>query len=243
MKMKTAIFDLDGTLLNTLGDLCDSVNCAIVPRGFPAVDEELTRQRVGNGVRRLVERCIPEEKRTEAMIDECLDDFRTAYNERMMNRTQPYDGIVDMLKKLHEQGVSIGVMSNKYDLAAKALVRHYFGDLVQLTLGERPGIPRKPDPASTLELMHELGGVPETTLYIGDSSTDMQTACNAGLTAVGVMWGLPQSGGAGGDRCIRARRGACGAAPALRARPAERGCTHAGVHLARLRVLVLPDGE
>ena len=105
MKMKTAIFDLDGTLLNTLGDLCDSVNCAIVPRGFPAVDEELTRQRVGNGVRRLVERCIPEEKRTEAMIDECLDDFRTAYNERMMNRTQPYDGIVDMLKKLHEQGV------------------------------------------------------------------------------------------------------------------------------------------
>ena len=161
MKMKTAIFDLDGTLLNTLGDLCDSVNCAIVPRGFPAVDEELTRQRVGNGVRRLVERCIPEEKRPEAMIDECLDDFRTAYNERMMNRTQPYDGIVDTLKKLHEQGVSIGVMSNKYDLAAKALVRHYFGDLVQLTLGERPGIPRKPDPASTLELMHELGGVPE----------------------------------------------------------------------------------
>ena len=190
MKMKTAIFDLDGTLLNTLGDLCDSVNCAVVPRGFPAVDEELTRQRVGNGVRRLVERCIPEEKRTEAMIDECLDDFRTAYNERMMNRTQPYDGIVDTLKKLHEQGVSIGVMSNKYDLAAKALVRHYFGDLVQLTLGERPGIPRKPDPASTLELMHELGGVPETTLYIGDSSTDMQTACNAGLTAVGVMWGF-----------------------------------------------------
>lgn len=190
MKMKTAIFDLDGTLLNTLGDLCDSVNCAIVPRGFPAVDEELTRQRVGNGVRRLVERCIPEEKRTEAMIDECLDDFRTAYNERMMNRTQPYDGIVDTLKKLHEQGVSIGVMSNKYDHAAKALVRHYFGDLVQLTLGERPGIPRKPDPASTLELMHELGGVPETTLYIGDSSTDMQTACNAGLTAVGVMWGF-----------------------------------------------------
>ena len=104
MKMKTAIFDLDGTLLNTLGDLCDSVNCAIVPRGFPAVDEELTRQRVGNGVRRLVERCIPEEKRTEAMIDECLDDFRTAYNERMMNRTQPYDGIVDTAEKAARAG-------------------------------------------------------------------------------------------------------------------------------------------
>ena len=83
--------DLDGTLLNTLGDLCDSVNCAVMRRGFPAVTEEHTRQRVGNGVRRLIEQCIPENKRTEAMVDICLDEFRTAYNERMMNRTQPYD--------------------------------------------------------------------------------------------------------------------------------------------------------
>ena len=119
MKIKTAIFDLDGTLLNTLGDLCDSVNCAVMRRGFPAVTEEQTRQRVGNGVRRLIEQCIPENKRTEAMVDICLDEFRTAYNERMMNRTQPYDGILPLLKKLRKEGVAVGVLSNKYDVAAK----------------------------------------------------------------------------------------------------------------------------
>ena len=190
MKITTAIFDLDGTLLNTLGDLCDSVNCAMLRHGFPAVTEEQTRQRVGNGVRRLIERCIPENKCTEAMVDICLDEFRTAYNERMMNRTQPYDGILPLLRALKKAGVAVGVLSNKYDVAAKGLIRHYFGDLVQITHGERPGIPRKPDPTSTLALLRELGGNPATTLYIGDSAVDMQTAKNAGLTAVGVTWGF-----------------------------------------------------
>lgn len=190
MKITTAIFDLDGTLLNTLGDLCDSVNCALLRHGFAAVTEEETRVRVGHGVRNLVTRCIPEEKRTEAMIDTCLDDFRTAYGERMMNRTQPYDGILPLLKQLKKAGVSVGVLSNKYDLAAKSLIRHFFGDLVQITYGERPDTPRKPDPTSTLQLLRELGGDPTTTLYIGDSATDMQTAKNAGLSAVGVTWGF-----------------------------------------------------
>ena len=190
MKINTAIFDLDGTLLNTLGDLCDSVNCAVMRRGFPAVTEEQTRQRAGNGVRKLVERCIPENKRTEAMVDACLDDFRTAYNERMMNRTQPYDGILPLLKELKKAGVSVGVLSNKYDLAAKGLIRHYFGDLVQVTCGERPDTPRKPDPTSALQLLRELGGDAATALYIGDSAVDMQTAQNAGLAAVGVTWGF-----------------------------------------------------
>ncbi|MGI6180628.1 MAG: HAD-IA family hydrolase [Agathobaculum sp.] len=190
MKITTAIFDLDGTLLNTLGDLCDSVNCAVMRHGFPAVTEEQTRQYVGNGVRKLVERCIPEGKRSETMLDTCLDDFRTAYNERMMNRTQPYDGILPLLKTLKKAGVSVGVLSNKYDLAAKSLIRHFFGDLCQITIGERPDMPRKPDPTGALQLLRELGGEPASTLYIGDSATDMQTAKNAGLTAVGVTWGF-----------------------------------------------------
>ena len=190
MKIKTAIFDLDGTLLNTLGDLCDSVNCAVMRRGFPAVTEEQTRQRVGNGVRRLIEQCIPENKRTEAMVDICLDEFRTSYNERMMNRTQPYDGILPLLKKLRKEGVAVGVLSNKYDVAAKGLIRHYFGDLVHVTYGERPDVPRKPDRTGTLALLRELDGGPATTLYIGDSAVDMQTAKNAGLTAIGVTWGF-----------------------------------------------------
>ena len=190
MKMTTAIFDLDGTLLNTLGDLCDSVTYAVEKHGFPAVSVEQTRIRIGNGVRKLVERSIPEEERTDEMIDTCLADFRAFYGEHMMNRTHPYEGIVPMLETLKENGVTVGVLSNKYDLAAKALIEHYFGDLVSITYGERPHIPRKPDPTSVLQLLDELGGDKETTLYIGDSATDMQTAVNAGLTAVGVTWGF-----------------------------------------------------
>lgn len=190
MKITTAIFDLDGTLLNTLGDLCDSVTYAVEKHGFPPVSVEQTRIRIGNGVRKLVERSIPEESRTDEMIDICLADFRTFYGEHMMNRTHPYEGIVPMLETLKENGVTVGVLSNKYDSAAKALIEHYFGDLVHITYGERPNIPRKPDPTSVLQLLDELGGDKATTLYIGDSATDMQTAVNAGLTAIGVAWGF-----------------------------------------------------
>lgn len=190
MKMTTAIFDLDGTLLNTLGDLCDSVTYAVEKHGFPPVSMEQTRIRIGNGVRKLVERSIPEESRTDEMIDICLADFRAFYGEHMMNRTHPYEGIVSVLETLKENGVTVGVLSNKYDSAAKALIEHYFGDLVSITYGERPNIPRKPDPTSVLQLLDELGGDKETTLYIGDSATDMQTAVNAGLTAIGVAWGF-----------------------------------------------------
>lgn len=189
MKIKTAIFDLDGTLLDTLGDLADSVNAALQRHGFPPATEEQVRERVGNGVRMLVARCLPQDAE-DALIDACLDDFRTVYDRRMMNRTQPYEGILRVLKTLKKEGVAVGVLSNKYDLAAKGLVRHYFGDLCQITCGEKPDVPRKPDPSSTLQLLRELGGNPATTLYIGDSSTDMQTAKNAGLTAVGVAWGF-----------------------------------------------------
>lgn len=173
MKMTTAIFDLDGTLLNTLGDLCDSVTYAVEKHGFPPVSMEQTRIRIGNGVRKLVERSIPEESRTDEMIDICLADFRAFYGEHMMNRTHPYEGIVSVLETLKENGVTVGVLSNKYDSAAKALIEHYFGDLVSITYGERPNIPRKPDPTSVLQLLDELGGDKETTLYIGDSATDM----------------------------------------------------------------------
>ena len=157
---------------------------------FPPVSMEQTRIRIGNGVRKLVERSIPEESRTDEMIDICLADFRAFYGEHMMNRTHPYEGIVSVLETLKENGVTVGVLSNKYDSAAKALIEHYFGDLVSITYGERPNIPRKPDPTSVLQLLDELGGDKKTTLYIGDSATDMQTAVNAGLTAIGVVWGF-----------------------------------------------------
>ncbi len=189
MKITTVIFDLDGTLLNTLGDLTDSINCAIVRRGFPAVTEEQTREYCGNGIRKLLERSL-NGKCNEALLDTCLDEFRTSYQKRMEIRTRPYEGIVPMLRALKEKGISVGVISNKYDLAAKRLIRHYFGDLVQITYGERPDVPRKPDPTSTLGLLRELGGKPSSALYVGDSEPDMETAKRAGLPAVGVTWGF-----------------------------------------------------
>lgn len=190
MKITTAIFDLDGTLLNTLGDLGDSVNVALAKHGFPTATEEQTRQRVGDGIRMLMTRSLPEGQRSDAVIDSCLDDFRVAYEQRLMNRTQPYDGIMDTLKALKENHIAVGVLSNKYDLAAKTLIRHYFGNLCQITMGERPDMPRKPDPKGALSMLKELGGTPENTLYIGDSAVDIETAHNAGLTAVGVTWGF-----------------------------------------------------
>ncbi len=189
MKITTVIFDLDGTLLDTLGDLTDSINYAIVRRGFPEVSLEQTRQYCGNGIRCLVQRSIGE-KCTEELLDICLDEFRSAYQERMENRTHPYKGIMPMLRKLREMGISVGVISNKYDLAAKRLIRDYFGELVHVTYGERPGVPKKPDPTSTLSLLKELGGEPSTALYVGDSEPDMETAKRAGLPAIGVTWGF-----------------------------------------------------
>lgn len=190
MKITTAIFDLDGTLLNTLGDLMDSVNIALQKHGFPTRDEEEIRQRVGNGIRKLITRSLPAYEQEESTIDACLDDFRQAYETRLMNRTQPYDGIIPVLKELKKQGVAVGVLSNKYDLAAKNLIRHYFGNLCQEIAGERPQVPRKPDPTGALAMMRSLGGKPASTLFIGDSAIDVQTAHNAGLIAVGVTWGF-----------------------------------------------------
>lgn len=189
MKYTAAIFDLDGTLLNTLGDLTDAVNAAIVPRGLTAVTENQVRERVGNGIRKLIERCMPEGT-TDADIDACLEKFRAYYSEHLMHRTHPYDGVADALRALKGAGMQIAVLSNKYDPAAKALIEHFFPGLVDLTLGERPDVPRKPDPASCLELLRGLGADPEKTVYIGDSAVDMNTAKNAGLASIGVTWGF-----------------------------------------------------
>lgn len=189
MKYTTVIFDLDGTLLNTLGDLADAVNAAIVPRGLAPATTEQVRQRVGNGIRNLILRSMPEGT-PDAEIDACLAEFRAHYNDHMMNRTVPYDGVADVLRALKAAGLRIAVLSNKYDPASKALIAHYFPGLVDLTFGERPGVLRKPDPTSCREVMETLGASPEETVYIGDSAVDMNTAKNAGVFSIGVTWGF-----------------------------------------------------
>ncbi len=181
-RYQAAIFDLDGTLLNTLGDLCGAVNAGLAARGYPPIDEEQTRQRVGNGIRNLILRSLPEGT-DDGTADACLAGFRAHYEAHLQDRTRPYPGIPELLRALRAQGVKTAVLSNKYDPASKRLIASFFPGLVDLTFGEREGVPRKPDPTSAKEVLETLGVPAAETLYIGDSGVDMQTAKNAGLTA------------------------------------------------------------
>ena len=185
----TIIFDLDGTLLNTLGDLRSAANETLRLRGLPPRTLEEIRAFVGNGLRKLMIRCMPEYT-PDAEIDAALTDFKAYYSAHMRDATHPYPGIAELIDTLHARGIQMGVLSNKIDDAANDLVHHYFGEKIDVTVGERVGIPRKPDPTSCRMLMEQLGAQPQDVLYVGDSQVDMQTACNAGLTAVGVTWGF-----------------------------------------------------
>ncbi len=184
-----AIFDLDGTLLNTIGDLTDAVNFALSKRGHPLRTAEEVLQFVGNGIGKLIERALPSGHADECA--DCLADFRTYYNAHMTVRTAPYDGIPALLDALKARGMTLGVLSNKYDPASRALVHHYFGQSCFSDIrGERDGVPRKPDPTAVHAMLTGWGADAAHTLYIGDSGVDMQTAKNAGLFAVGVTWGF-----------------------------------------------------
>ena len=189
--MKTAvIFDLDGTLLNTLADLREAANASLAKRGLPPRTLDEIRQFVGNGVRNLMKRCLPPES-SDTEVDAALADFKAYYAVHLCEQTVPYDGIPELLVTLRERGVRLAVLSNKLDAASKQLMEHYFPQgTFSMVFGERAGIPRKPDPTSCREIMQELGVAAEDVLYVGDSGVDMQTAHNAGLYAVGVTWGF-----------------------------------------------------
>lgn len=188
--MKTAIiFDLDGTLLDTLGDLRDAANDALRRRGLPLRTTEEIRRFVGNGVRNLMRRCLPAGSPDEE-IDAALADFKAYYAAHLYDTTAPYDGIPELLTVLRKRGIKVGVLSNKLDSATQQLIRHYFYGKVDVAFGEHSGVPRKPDPTSCRMVMEQLGVRPEEVLYVGDSGVDMRTARNAGLTAVGVTWGF-----------------------------------------------------
>ena len=183
------IFDLDGTLLNTLGDLRAATNHALEVRGLPPHSMEEIRQFIGNGIRLLIRRAMPEGT-TEAEIDAALDDFKAYYAAHIHDRTVPYDGIPQLLTALRKRGIKVAVLSNKIDSASQQLIEYFFPGKTDVVFGEQVGVPRKPDPTSCRMVMQQLGVQPEQVLYVGDSGTDMQTAKNAGLYAVGVTWGF-----------------------------------------------------
>lgn len=183
------IFDLDGTLLNTLGDLRAATNHALEVRGLPPHSMEEIRQFIGNGIRLLICRAMPEGT-PEAEIDAALDDFKAYYAAHIHDRTVPYDGIPQLLTALRKRGIKVAVLSNKIDSASQQLIEYFFPGKTDVVFGEHVGVPRKPDPTSCQMVMQQLGVQPEQVLYVGDSGTDMQTAKNAGLYAVGVTWGF-----------------------------------------------------
>lgn len=183
------IFDLDGTLLNTLGDLRAATNHALEVRGLPPHSMEEIRQFIGNGIRLLICRAMPEGT-PEAEIDAALDDFKAYYAAHIHDRTVPYDGIPQLLTALRKRGIQVAVLSNKIDSASQQLIDYFFPGKTDVVFGEHVGVPRKPDPTSCRMVMQQLGVQPEQVLYVGDSGTDMQTAKNAGLYAVGVTWGF-----------------------------------------------------
>lgn len=183
--VKAIIFDLDGTLLNTLKDLKESTNFALRKFGYPERTLEEIRCFVGNGVRKLIERSVPEGCEN---IEECLDIFKKKYVENMYNHTTPYVGIEDVLKNLHLLGVKTAVLSNKFDLAVKELCKKYFGDLIDIAIGQFDDVPPKPAPNGVVKALKKLGE--KTALYVGDSEVDVQTAKNANLPCIGVSWGF-----------------------------------------------------
>lgn len=187
--INTVIFDMDGTLLNTLEDLTDAVNVGLASKNYPARDLEEIRQFVGNGVQVLLEKAVPEDT-PEADMKACLAVFKEYYAKHWQDKTKPYDGIRELLAALKERNIKTAVISNKYDEAVLQLCRDYFPGSFDSARGERSGIPRKPAPDGVYSILEELGTAKENAIYVGDSEVDMETAHNAGLTSVGVTWGF-----------------------------------------------------
>lgn len=189
MKFELAIFDLDGTVLDTLNDLSAAVNHALLERGLPKRTSEEIRRFVGNGVAKLVERAVPAYT-PEEIRAELLENFKAYYSAHMNDSTRPYPGIADMLNSLRCAGVRVGINSNKFDEALQKLCRLHFDGLCDAVIGESALTPRKPDPTAALRMMRTFGVSPEHTVYIGDSAVDIATARNAGCAAAWVAWGF-----------------------------------------------------
>lgn len=191
MSYQTYIFDLDGTLLDTLGDLAASVNYAMRTHGMPEHSVDEVCRFVGNGVRRLMERAVPGGAAHPA-FEAAFATFRRHYMEHSLDTTRPYEGIPEMLQELKRRGKHTAVVSNKFDAATKELCRHFFPDTIDVAVGEHEaeGIRKKPAPDTVLQALSQLGVGQEGAVYVGDSDVDIQTARNSGLPCISVLWGF-----------------------------------------------------
>ncbi len=203
MSYKLAIFDLDGTILNSLEDLTDSVNHALEMNAFPTHSIDEIRTYIGNGARLLAKRSLPADA-DEGTVDKVLADFQAYYKTHGDIKTRPYDGVVAALDTLRARGVKLAVLSNKPDAATQTLCKRYFGDIFDYVSGEKTGIPRKPAPDGVEVILSQLGVNKCDAVYIGDSEVDVETAINSGLDCISTAWGFRDETTlkAAGTKCI-----------------------------------------
>ena len=180
---------MDGTVLNTLDDLAASVNYVLTRYGMPVHCTEDYRRYFGNGIRYALQCAVPKGTE-EAAIDQMIPVFREHYNAHCLDKTRPYDGIPELMKALRDRGYKLAIVSNKIDSAVKELNAKFFSDYVDVAIGEREGIRRKPAPDTVVQALEELKSAKHEAVYIGDSEVDLQTAANAGLPCISVLWGF-----------------------------------------------------
>ncbi|MGI5931746.1 MAG: HAD family hydrolase [Eubacterium sp.] len=189
MDYRLAVFDLDGTILDTLGDLHMSVNYALAAENLPRRTLEEVREDVGNGIRNLISRSVPGGT-DPALEEKVFREFRSHYSRHCMDLTRPYDDIKSVLLMLKHIGVKLAVVSNKADAPVQKLCTHFFDGIFDITVGEREGIRRKPAPDSVFSVCRQLSMDPVEGVYIGDSDVDIRTAQNAGMDSISVSWGF-----------------------------------------------------
>ena len=185
----TVIFDMDGTVLDTLQDLANAVNYVLSTFNMPTHEVEEYRKWFGNGIRYALRCAVPKDT-TEETIDNMLPVFKKYYDVHCLDKTRPYDGIVELMKLLKEHGYKMAIVSNKIDSAVKELNNRFFKDYVDVAIGERDGIRRKPAPDTVIEALKELHSSGDTSIYIGDSEVDFETANNSNLPSILVLWGF-----------------------------------------------------
>lgn len=188
MKIETVIFDLDGTLLNTLEDLTDAVNHALIKFKMPTRDISEIRAFVGNGVRRLMIKAVPGGE-SNPEFEAVFEEFSQYYNIHCNDKTRPYDGVAELIDALAEKNIKLAIVSNKVDAAVQVLREKYFSR-IDVAVGDREGMRRKPYADGVFAAMKECGAKKESTIYVGDSEVDLETAENAGLRSVSVLWGF-----------------------------------------------------
>ncbi len=188
-KINTIVFDMDGTVLNTLDDLTDSVNYVLDRFGLPGRSREEYRHFFGNGIRYALKCAAPEDTPDE-VIDEMLPVFKEHYDAHCLDKTRPYDGILELMKELSERGYKMSIVSNKIDSAVKELNTRFFASYIPVALGEKPGVDRKPAPDMVYAALDELGASRDEAIYIGDSEVDLLTATNSHLPCILALWGF-----------------------------------------------------